>query len=196
MEDNEIVSFVEGRYVSAIEACWRIFGFPLHSSQPCIVRLNVHLEGQEQITINRNADAQAVARKLEASRTPLEAWFKLNEEAAAKGDTRAPTLLYQDVPAYYVWDPNGKFWRPRKRQVGRTIGRMYFAHPNQGERYYLRLLLTTVRGATSFKDLKRPPGGGEPLDTFMAAAVAWGLAGTSFNTVRSSFDQSALLSLR
>jgi hypothetical protein len=47
--------------------------------------------------------------------------------------------------------PLGPRWEPRKR--GYTIGRVYFAHPSSGERYYLRMLLNTVRGATSWEDL-------------------------------------------
>ncbi|CAG8599584.1 20041_t:CDS:2 [Cetraspora pellucida] len=43
-------------------------------------------------------------------------------------------------------------WKPR--QCGNVIGRMYFIHPLSGERYYLRLLLTIVRGATSFSHLR------------------------------------------
>ena len=31
---------------------------------------------------------------------------------------------------------------------------MYYAHPSSGERFYLRLLLTVVRGATSYEDLR------------------------------------------
>lgn len=30
---------------------------------------------------------------------------------------------------------------------------MYFVHPSEGERFYLRLLLTQVKGANSFVDL-------------------------------------------
>ena len=31
---------------------------------------------------------------------------------------------------------------------------MYTVHPNAGEKFYLRLLLTSVRGATSFENLR------------------------------------------
>src|SRR6266404_2918511 len=31
---------------------------------------------------------------------------------------------------------------------------MYYAHPSSGEHFYLRLLLTSVKGATSFEDLR------------------------------------------
>jgi hypothetical protein len=34
-----------------------------------------------------------------------------------------------------------------------AIGRMYYAHPTSGERYYLRMLLNYVKGATSYEHL-------------------------------------------
>ena len=37
---------------------------------------------------------------------------------------------------------------------GNTIGRMYFVHPRAGEKYYLRMLLNIVPGATSFGHLR------------------------------------------
>jgi hypothetical protein len=50
---------------------------------------------------------------------------------------------------------------------------MYYAHPNSGERFYLRTLLTSVRGATSFEDLCRV--NGVLYSTFHAACLAYGL---------------------
>ena len=51
-----------------------------------------------------------------------------------------------------------------------VIGRMYTAAPNQGERFYLRLLLLHVPKATSFQDLRTV--NGEVFDSFKAAALA------------------------
>jgi hypothetical protein len=34
------------------------------------------------------------------------------------------------------------------------IGRLVSAHPAEGERFYLRILLNHVRGATTFEDLQ------------------------------------------
>jgi len=39
------------------------------------------------------------------------------------------------------------------RSRGIAIGRLTYASPMEGEKYYLRLLLANVRGPTSFKDL-------------------------------------------
>ena len=50
---------------------------------------------------------------------------------------------------------------------------MYYAHPSAGERFYLRLLLTVVPGATSFEDLRTHQGTLYP--TFREACIAYGL---------------------
>ena len=62
-------------------------------------------------------------------------------------------------------------WTCRKK--GYSIGRMYFASPNSGERFYLRLLLTVVKGPTSFEDLRTVDG--VIYESFKAACVAQGL---------------------
>lgn len=50
---------------------------------------------------------------------------------------------------------------------------MYFVSPNEGERYYLRLLLTHVTGSTSFDDLKTV--NNKKFNTFKEAAIEHGL---------------------
>jgi hypothetical protein len=44
------------------------------------------------------------------------------------------------------------------RKRGFAIGRMYYAHPTSGERYYLWMLLNYVKGATSYKHLQTMDG--------------------------------------
>ena len=46
---NEVTDFLDARYLTAPEACWRIFGFPLHARSHAIERLPVHLEDEQQI---------------------------------------------------------------------------------------------------------------------------------------------------
>ena len=50
---------------------------------------------------------------------------------------------------------------------------MYYCNPTAGERFYLRLLLTAVRGPISFEHLRTVAGTQYP--TFQAACVALGL---------------------
>lgn len=54
-----------------------------------------------------------------------------------------------------------------------SVGRMYFVSPKEGERYFLRLLLTHVTGATSFENLKTV--NNVKYSTFKEAAVVLGL---------------------
>ena len=49
---DEIREYLDGRYVSACEACWRIFGFSLQHHYPSVQRLQLHLENQQYITFD------------------------------------------------------------------------------------------------------------------------------------------------
>jgi hypothetical protein len=61
--------------------------------------------------------------------------------------------LYREFPEHYRWIFGNKKWQNR-RNKRQQIGRLVYAHPAEGDRYYLRVLLSHVRGATSFDHLK------------------------------------------
>ena len=71
----------------------------------------------------------------------------------------------------YFLVPNKKIWTPRKKRD--VIGRIITASPIEGERFYLRLLLTHVRGPTSFDALRCM--NGTVSSTFCKAALSYGL---------------------
>ncbi|KAM0848546.1 hypothetical protein ACQ4PT_054297 [Festuca glaucescens] len=101
-------------------------------------------------------------------RSMLTAYFEtnnLNEEARG--------ILYKDFPEHYTWQKTGKFWQKRKRKRLLQVGRIVAAHPAEGERYYLRVLLNNVTGATSYEDLKTVDG--EVMQNFRQAAEKRGL---------------------
>jgi hypothetical protein len=56
---------------------------------------------------------------------------------------------------------------------GFAIGHMYYAHSTSDERYYLRMLLNCVKGATSYEHLRTMDG--IEHDTFKYACIAMGL---------------------
>ncbi|XP_074266504.1 uncharacterized protein LOC141589779 [Silene latifolia] len=64
------------------------------------------------------------------------------------------TLLYNQLPEFYVWHNRrkDKFWS--RREKGFALGRLVYANPSEGERNYLRLLLSNIRGPKSFEDLR------------------------------------------
>jgi hypothetical protein len=97
-------------------------------------------------------------------------WFTANAAAAEGSGIR--NTLYQDFPSKMVWNRDYHKWTERKDERF-AIGRMYYVHPSAEERFYLRLLLTCVKGATSFEHLRTFEGTEHP--TFKEACIARGL---------------------
>ena len=162
-EVDEISNFVNSRFLTASEACWRIFAFDMHGRDPSMQRLAVHEENLQMVTFSEHDPEEAIANSKDST---LLAWFKLNET-----NLDARKFKYHEIPEHYVWNVSQCKWTPRKR---RCIGCMYTTNPSQGERHYLRLLLHHIPGATSFTDLKTLPDG-VVHRTFKENALALGL---------------------
>ena len=145
---DEIKEYLDARYVSAIEACWHIFEFGMHAESPSVYCLPVHLKDQHMVYFNAEDDLDGVMERETTKKTALTAFFEANKE----GLSGAKDTLYQDFPHKFVFDKKKKKWTVRKK--GTAIGRMYFSVPSQGERFYLRTLLTVVKGPESFEDLR------------------------------------------
>jgi hypothetical protein len=101
-------------------------------------------------------------------RSMLTAYFQENNL-----NEKARSILYRDFPEHYTWQKKGKFWQERKRKRTFQVGRIVAAHPAEGERYYLRVLLNHVPGAKSFEDLKTVDG--QLMQNFRDAAEKRGL---------------------
>ena len=73
---DEVKSFQECRYISASEASWRIFGFPLFDKSHSVERLDVHVEDQQLVFFNANENLEAINDRADSSK--LCAWFRYN----------------------------------------------------------------------------------------------------------------------
>ena len=144
---NEIRQYRDARYISPPEAVHRILGFPLFGVNPSVLQLQCHLPGMQSVIIDETAKLQDIVNEPTSSMTTLTEYFTKN-----RADSFARTLLYKDFPEYYRWIPGSKRWQRRKQRG--QIGRIVYAHPAEGERYFLRVLLNHVRGAYSFEDLR------------------------------------------
>lgn len=74
-----------------------------------------------------------------------------------------------DFTNAYTWNVSTKKWTKRKKK-NNTLGRMRFIPPNDTEDYYLRLLLTHVKGSLSFEDVRTV--NNIIYDTYKEAAIA------------------------
>ncbi|XP_027155620.1 uncharacterized protein LOC113755986 [Coffea eugenioides] len=165
---DEIKQFQQGRWVSPPEALWRIYGFRLNEMTPAVYTLQVHLPDQQYVSFDKNADLLNLLSQIDLSRTMLIEFFEMN-----KTNKRAQDLLclYRDFPQYFVWAPAKRTWSERSRR--KVIGRLVTVSPNEGDRYYLRLLLSHVRGPTSFDNLLSIDG--QKMSSFREAALQLGL---------------------
>jgi len=202
---DEVQNYLDGQYVSANEACHQLFAFNLHGMHPNVYRLAVHLPNEQTSYFPEGTTVgEAMMRN---NSTILTGWCDFNRNAkfeyaaattlARNNNDPAPplpatlTTLYPDFPEIAVWNKSKKAWHLRKRAMGRrgagrnnhvtlgTMGRMYFVQPSEGERYYLRVLLTHVARATCFEDLRTTHWPHTPTTvvhpTFKAACLAHGL---------------------
>ena len=131
---------------SAPEACWQLFAFPMHANSHAVIRLQYHLPNMQSTLFNEDASLDSVLET--ESRTMLTEFFEL-----CKMNEEAKNSLYIHITKQFWWDKSLRIWKKRQRLQHKTICRLYASNPSQGERYYLRLLLTVVKGPTSFEDV-------------------------------------------
>lgn len=199
---DEMSLYEDGRYVGSSEGSWRLLEFAMHSRVPAVVRLAIHLPDQQVVMFedDTTADQQELQRRFRdtSSQTTLTHWFEFNATAKSEWVQQnrnrpdgAPAVprpavmctLYMDMPERHVYQDKNNGWKVRQRHDHfPPVGRMYYVSPRDVERYYLRMLLCHVPGATSFENLRCTPKP-DPEDptesivhpTFQAACVAHGL---------------------
>ncbi|KAH7657562.1 DNA helicase protein [Dioscorea alata] len=144
---DEIKNYLDCRYLSAYESCWRLFEFPLHHREPSVQRLLIHLPEEHNIYFSDKQFIPNIISIPGIETTMFTEWMATN-----KLDERGRSLLYTDFPTKFTWYKKEKRWKYRMN--GRSIGRIIYIHPSAGELYYLRLLLNEIKGARSYVDLR------------------------------------------
>jgi len=145
-DHDEIKRHLNGRYIGPSEAVWRLFEFSTHQELPSVTTLALHLPDAQAVYFSDREAPDDLRERLDRSMTTLTAWFAYNSVTA---DGRG--YFYYEFPEHCVY-VRKVGWKPRKQRF--SIGCMWSASPFMGEHYYLRLLLTIVRGARSFEDLR------------------------------------------
>ena len=164
-ENDEILRYLDGRFITATEAAYHLLGFIIHKESVFVMDLPIHLPGQQYVYYKLGEDMAKVRAK--GKTTKLTAWFDLNVSTPS-----ARSFLYHEIPEHFIWHAQTKRWKQRQRNAI-AIGRMINVTPNAEELFYLRLLLTKVRGALSFEDLLTVEG--ELQTTFREACIKRGL---------------------
>ena len=121
-------------------------------------KMELEASQQLQLLLQNPAGNEEEIKKLQKLDKPGEPW--------------GYELTYDDYPKYYTWNTTKKKkWSRRVRKVisyssSKTltlqnffvekivVSRLYKAHPSQGERYYMRLLLLHQTRVTNWNDLR------------------------------------------
>ncbi|XP_050915005.1 uncharacterized protein LOC127129950 [Lathyrus oleraceus] len=162
---DEIKQYIDCRYVSPSEASWRIFSFPIHGRKPAVERLYFHCEGQNSVYYTNFDRINTVLEKPSVTESMFTSWFEANCKYP-----EAQNLTYSKFVSKFVYVKKKREWKPR--QKGYTIGRLIWVPPTTGELYYLRLMLTHVKGPRSYNDIKTV--NNIKYDTFQDACFAMG----------------------
>ena len=149
---DEIIQYLDARYVGPCEAIWRILEFPMHGRSHAVQRLPVHLPDQQQVFFSAEdtETAEAMAERMKASKlTKLTAYFALNAQKTSTSEAKrqdgefACTLSYTDIPKHFTWDSRAQCWQ-RRQHLGRgdrVISQMYAVDFGDQERFWLRAVL-------------------------------------------------------
>lgn len=146
-DTDEIKKYLLMRYISTSEACCRLLQFDLHYRDIPVERLPFHLENEQQVIFPDSTDLTEIVRREAFRKTKFTEWMEANKKYE-----EARQLTYVEFPTKFVWIQKSQSWEKRKREY--AIGRIYYAHPSSGEKYYLRMLLNTVKGSRTFEEIR------------------------------------------
>ncbi|CAK8574133.1 unnamed protein product [Lathyrus sativus] len=172
---DEIQQYVDARWICAPEALWKIFKFTLYKLYPSVERLQIHLPNHHQVRFYKHQRITDVLNDNQNAVTMLIEFFALNQM-----DPHATNYLYREIPEHYCWLKGVKKWQRRQRKR-KVIGRIYTVSSSEGEKPYLRVLLSHLRGPTSWEYLLTH--NGASFFTFKKSVEDWGLL-ESDNSIR------------
>ena len=173
---DEIKTFLHAWCISASEAYWRIYQFPLQSRKLPVEKLPCHLPGDQVVLYQEGHEAETIQSGEPI--TKLTDFFELN-----KRDKLANGITYPDLPKYYTWSQTNKQWQrclqghrdEHKLLMTNSLGSIptISLSPHQSELYHLRMLLRHKTGSTTYEQLRTIDD--HKCPTFQAACLQMGL---------------------
>jgi len=106
---DEIKAYLEGRYVFASEASWRLFSFRMHDRTLSITCLAMHELGMYTVVYNDNANIFEIVNSEQNQKTTLTEYFQANIDYPL-----AKEVTYMDFPSVFTWTNGTKKWTIRQ----------------------------------------------------------------------------------
>jgi len=144
---DEIKQYIDCRYISPCETCWRIFSFLIHGRNSIVEQLFFHLPIEQSVYFKDDDDIDEIMAKPTVKESMFTSWMECNKKYSNARD-----LTYPQFVTRCVYNKNQRCWKPRKK--GNTIGRLMWLPPATGELCYLRRMLEIVKGPMSYVDMR------------------------------------------
>ncbi|XP_058752050.1 uncharacterized protein LOC131625170 [Vicia villosa] len=145
---HKIQQYLDCRYVSSSEACWRIFSLKIHTRKPIVEHMFFHLIGEKVVSFTGFERVENVLDNTSATKFMFAAWFIVNEKYE---EARTPS--YDQFVTKFGYEKRSRSWKPRKK--GFSIGWLVWFPPTTGELFYLRMMFTVVKDTTYYEDIRK-----------------------------------------
>ncbi|KAG3147324.1 hypothetical protein PC128_g23815 [Phytophthora cactorum] len=99
IEPNEILRFLNARYISPVEACMRLLDYSVQGKTHAIIQLTIHLENEQMVTFRSSDDPAVVVTR--GKHTMLTRFFELCASEAPENQV-AKSALYPDIQKVFV----------------------------------------------------------------------------------------------
>ncbi|GKF00752.1 hypothetical protein Tco_0027675, partial [Tanacetum coccineum] len=114
---DKIKNYLDSRYISPHEACWRMLEFDIHYRQPAVQILSIHLQIMQRVVFRDKDKLDSVVVNTHSKKTTSTEWLYYNE-----WNTDGRHLTYLDFPSEFVWNSTGKYWNRRRQKYMSLIG--------------------------------------------------------------------------
>jgi hypothetical protein len=131
-------------------------GVPEVALTPPCESLDLHLENDQTIYGDLATGAGRAAALRRVSKSRLEGFFRGNSDPGLVTRGRhASHVPYELWPSYFIWSQEKGVWSPRRQRGRAKVGRIRWAHPSDGDIFYLRRLLMSPHWAVCAVRLMR-----------------------------------------
>ena len=109
---DEVQQFLNCRYISACEASWGAFGFPIHHRYSAVERLSFHLPNQQYVVYESNVD---VSELVDNPRVCESQFLSLMEINGKEEEVRK--LTYYEFPKKFVYHKKKREFGQRNKKA-------------------------------------------------------------------------------
>lgn len=102
------------KYISTIEACWRIFQLDMFYRKPTIERLPFHLLNEHAVIFEEDCSLDEVVNRNSLNSTKIVQWMCTKQQFK---DVKK--LTYMEFPSQWVWHDADMKWR--RKNLGSVL---------------------------------------------------------------------------